>query len=68
MSVARGLLNIPKVNLGQAIIWENFSPSCQDPSNVMPESQLAGLKMFHFNPVYQAGVTCIMYIVRVMPG
>ena len=35
-----GLLNIPKVKLGQAIIWENLSPVCQDPSNVMPESQL----------------------------
>ena len=32
--------NIPKVKLGQAIIWENLSPVCKDPNNVMPESQL----------------------------
>ena len=30
MSVVRGLLIIPNVNLGQAITWENFSPYCHN--------------------------------------
>ena len=40
----------------------NLSPVCQDASNVMPESQLARLKVSHVNCVYEARVTCIMYM------